>query len=69
VKLNFLRLGFNVQEHEANNEKRSVITGPPRAEPADFRDASFAKQQALSSQNPDIFGTSQRFYPVQASDY
>jgi hypothetical protein len=63
-------MGFNVQEYESNNEKRTVITGPPRTEVEDFKHASFTKQKSLSSQNPDIFGTSQRFYPVVAtSDY
>ena len=66
VKLNFLKKGYNVRDYEKDPRKRPVVTGLPKEQSKDITDHKLQKQSFLQTQNPDVFGTSQVFYPSRA---
>lgn len=65
VKLNFLRLGYQVSEFENDPKKRPTVTGTPLREEKQITDCRLEKQYALSTQNPEIFGTTMHYQSAQ----
>ena len=66
VKLNFLRKGYQIEEFITDANKKSVITGTPMRYDHEVQDHKYEKQYALATQNPDMFGTTHKYYPARA---
>ena len=64
VKLNFLRQGIHVQDHESDPRKRPVVTGIPREKSKEVTNHHYEKQQFLITQQPEIYGTTQKYLPI-----
>jgi len=62
VKLNFVRLGYSVNEFTQDPRKKPIVTGLPRDSAKELADHRIEKQNFLQTQNPDVFGNTQRFY-------
>ena len=64
VKLNFLRQGIHVQDHESDPRKRPVVTGIPREKSKEVTNHHYEKQLFLITQQPEIYGTTQKYLPI-----
>ena len=64
VKLNFLKKGIRVQEFSQDPRKRPVVTGIPKEKQKDITDHHYEKQQFLQTQQPETFGTTQKYLPI-----
>jgi len=65
VKLNFTKLGLTVKDFEQDPRKKPIVTGTPKEAQRERVDHRFEKQSFLTTQNPDMFGTSARFAPQE----
>jgi hypothetical protein len=63
VKMNFARMGFKVTDFEQDPRKKPLLTGLPKDQQKEITDHKMEKQNFLQTQNPDIFGTSMKYYP------
>lgn len=62
VKLNFLRLGYQVSENDTDKKRKSVLTGTPNREDREMNpDSRMQRVNDLATQNPDCFGSTQEF--------
>ena len=53
-----------MNEFDQAFERKNVVTGTPMREQREITDPRIERLNDLNSANPDIFGTSQRFYPA-----
>lgn len=63
--MNFVRFGLTAKEFEQDPRKRSTVTGTPNEPMRERVDHKYEKQSFLTTQNPDMFGTTVKFYPQQ----
>lgn len=63
VKMNFMKMGYRVQDFEQDPRKKPIVTGLPKELQHEINDTKLEKQNFLLTQNPDIFGTSTQYYP------
>ena len=64
VKLNFLRKGICVQEFTSDPRKRPIVTGIPREKSREITNHHYEKQSFLQTQQPETFGTTQKYLPI-----
>lgn len=64
MKLNFLREGILVQEYTRDDRKKPNVTGIPKEKAKNLKYHKCEKQEFLLTQNPEIFGTTQKFLPA-----
>lgn len=64
VKLNFLKKGIRVQEHSSDPRKRPIVTGIPREKSKEITNHHYEKQSFLQTQQPETFGTTQKYLPI-----
>lgn len=65
VRLNYLRLGYKVEDFNNDPRKKPTLTQIPYQEPREITDAAHEKQKQLATQRPDIFGQAKKYYPQQ----
>lgn len=64
VKLNFLKKGIHVQEYTQDPRKRPIVTGIPKEKLREMANHHYEKQNFLQTQQPETFGTSQKYLPI-----
>ena len=56
-----MRLGYSANEFTQDPRKKPIVTGQPRDQVKELADHRIEKQNFLQTQNPDVFGNTQRF--------